>query len=82
MAQLSLVDAQRNLLGIITSVEAGVTTPEEAVQELNGLKSDAPLTFRPNYTLEDFQNIAKAAATTYESSTTETFDSSYESSGY
>lgn len=69
MAKLSLVQAQRDLLGIITSVEAGVTMPEEAVQELNALKSQAPDTFKPNYTLEDFQNIAKAANTEYDPST-------------
>ena len=52
----------RAMLGIISSVESGVTTPEEAVVEVKelerrALECGAP--FKNNYTLEDFQKIRK-----------------------
>ena len=59
---LTLTEAQRLLLGIITSVEAGVTTPEEAVEELNDLKDraeEAGFPFDADYTLVDFENISR-----------------------
>lgn len=67
---LTLTDAQRLLLGIIASVESGVTTPEDAVTELAGLKEKATaagLNFRADYTLQDFQDIRQKEIETYES---------------
>jgi hypothetical protein len=72
MAQLSLTEAQRILLGIITSVESGVTTPEAAVEELSGLKTRAAaenLPFKADYTLADFEKIRQNYVSTYDSST-------------
>jgi hypothetical protein len=57
---LTLTEAQRLLLGIIISVESGVTTPEEAVDELNELNTRAEtanLNFKADYTLADFEEI-------------------------
>ena len=68
---LTLTEVQRLLLGIIASVESGVTTPEEAVRELNDLKVKAVvsgLRFKAAYTLEDFQKIRQNYISTYESS--------------
>jgi hypothetical protein len=71
MAQ-TLTEIQRTLLGIIVAVESGVTTPEEAVDELNKLKAKAAkagLNFRADYLLADFQEIRKNSISSYESST-------------
>lgn len=81
MAKLTLTQAQRVLLGIVTSVESGVTTPEEAVNELALLKKEAKeagLNFTANYTLADFEKI-QADASVYDLSTS-TFDESVEPS--
>lgn len=66
---MTLVEAQRMLLGIINSVEAGVTTPEDAVSELADVKKAAPSEFKTNYTLEDFQRIQVAGQSSYEEET-------------
>lgn len=82
MAKLTLTQAQRVLLGIVTSVESGVTTPEEAVNELALLKKEAKeagLNFTANYTLADFEKIQADSASVYDSSTS-TFDESVEPS--
>jgi hypothetical protein len=66
---MKLTDAQRTLLGIIASVEAGVTAPEDAVKELALLKNRAKisgLSFKADYTLSDFQKIREAYASTYD----------------
>lgn len=82
MAQLTLTEVQRTLLGIVSSVESGVTTPEAAVDELTRLKSrasEAGLKFSPLYTLEDFQNLRANQLSQYE--TSEAYvEPSYESS--
>lgn len=68
---LTLTEAQRLLLGIINSVESGVTTPEEAVEELTKLKANAAkagLTFKADYTLADFTKIRTEYAAEYEAS--------------
>lgn len=84
MATLTLVESQRTLLGIISGVEAGVTSPAEAVEELETLKANAPQTFKADYTFEDFERIGKNAGQSYASSTddveTEPYESSYKSS--
>ncbi len=78
MAQFTLTEAQRLLLGIITSVESCVTSPAEAVQELTTLKSRAVaagINFKAyNYTLADFQKIRDNYVSTYD--TSETYESS------
>ena len=79
---LTLTEAQRLLLGIITSVESGVTSPEDAVDELSNLKGNATksgLPFKADYTLKDFQAIQALSAATYDTST-EYVEPSYESS--
>jgi hypothetical protein len=68
---LTLTATQRLLLGIISSVEAGITSPIEAMAELNELKAqadDAGLKFRADYTVEDFENIRQVFVATYETS--------------
>lgn len=66
---LTLTEAQRLLLGIITSVESGVTSPEDAVEELAELKTKAAgLNFKADYTLENFQKIRENYVSTYEAS--------------
>ncbi len=80
---LTLTEAQRLLLGIITSVESGVTTPEEAVEELNDLREKAGkagIPFKADYTLTDFEKIRENYVSTYESSSSYEPESSYESS--
>jgi len=81
---LTLTDVQRELLDIIRDVEEGNRTPESAVRELESLKSRATtagLKFRADYSLEDFQKIATAAASTYDSSSSYVKpEPSYESS--
>jgi len=69
MAKVSLVTSQRRLMGIISSVEAGVYTPEEAVVELNKLKEQAPESFKADYTVEDFRRIYTEYAAQFDSST-------------
>jgi hypothetical protein len=67
MAAFTLKEAQDNLIGIINSVEAGVMTPEAAVEELERLKEDAPSKFTADWTLEDFQTVRdKAASSSYD----------------
>jgi hypothetical protein len=82
MANLTLTEAQRTLLGIVTSVESGVTAPEVAVDELARLKSralEAGLKFSAPYTLEDFKNLRANQLSQYE--TSEPYvEPSYESS--
>jgi hypothetical protein len=77
---LTLTEAQRLLLGIISSVESGITTPEEAVTELADLKAKAVKanipTFQADYTLENFQSIRDAYVSEYESSYEPTYDTS------
>jgi len=79
---LTLTEAQRLLLGIITSVEAGVTTPEEAVDELNDLREKAGkagIPFKVDYVLADFVKIRENYVSTYD--TSEPYvEPSYESS--
>lgn len=58
-------EAEELLLGIIESVEAGVTAPEAAVDELNLLKKSAPQGFKGDYTLEDFVRIQEKASTEF-----------------
>ena len=80
---LTQVQASRLLLGIITSVESGSTTPEDAVKELEQLKSQAPEGFKAAFTQVDFQRIRENYAAIYESSQEETepeFEPSVESS--
>lgn len=82
MAPLTLTQAQRLLLGIITSVEAGYTTPSDAVTELKTLKDQAAsagLLFKADYTEEEFQKLRENFTSTYESSTPYE-EPSYESS--
>ena len=67
----TVTEAQLTLLGILSTVESGAITPEEAVEELGTLKSqvaEAGLTFSADYTVEDFEKIRTAYASTYESS--------------
>jgi len=66
--KLSLVKAQRLLMGIIASVESGITSPEEALAELASLKKQAPDGFEADYTLEDFQRIREDYSSSYDSS--------------
>jgi hypothetical protein len=77
MAKLTLVNAQRMLLGIIASVEVGVTSPVDAVEEVATLKAQAEaanLAFQANYTLADFEKIRTDYVSNYDSS--EEFESS------
>ena len=62
MAQFTLEEAQEALIGIITSVEAGVTSPEDAVEELAAVREESVPEFKPNYTLGDFQDIRLSGA--------------------
>lgn len=84
--ELTLTEAQRLLLGIIESVEAGATTPAQAVVELGRLKQeakDAGVKFEGNYNLADFERIHENYISQYESSyesSTADFESSYSSS--
>jgi hypothetical protein len=66
------------LLGIIASVDMGITSPVDAVEEVATLKAQAEaanLAFQANYTLEDFEKIRAEALVQYDSS-----DSTYDSS--
>lgn len=57
------------MISIIESVEAGVLTPAEAVEETEHLKREAKETgveFTANYTLGDFILIRENAAAVYE----------------
>lgn len=72
MAQLTLTEAQRILLGILTSVESGVTSPEDGLSELSSLKARAltdELPFKSNYTLDDLKKIRENHIATYDTST-------------
>lgn len=81
---LTLTEAQRLLLGIITSVESGVTTPEDAVEELNDLREKTGKTglpFKADYVLADFAKIRENYISQYESTDSEeSYEPSYESS--
>ena len=77
MKPISLIDAQRALIGVISSVEAGLTTPQEAVEELSAIRDASPESFRPDYTLEDFQRIVENAKGSYKPSTDD-FDWDYQ----
>lgn len=71
MAQFTLTEAQRLLLGIITSVESGVTSPEDAVSELKEVKAKAVLaglTFKADYTVDEFIKIRENYVSTYDTS--------------
>lgn len=71
MAQLSLTEAQRLLLGIVSSVESGITSPESAFDELTQLKSrasEAGLKFAAPYTVEDLQTLRANQLSEYETS--------------
>jgi hypothetical protein len=68
MCKVSITEAQRQLLEIITQVESGVTSPESAAAQLKTLKEFAPAEFKADYTLEDFQRIKANAVSTYETS--------------
>jgi hypothetical protein len=64
----TLEGAQTRLLEIIASVETGIYTAEEAVDELNDLKADSDkdgLGFHADYQLEDFQHIRKSYLSLY-----------------
>lgn len=83
---LTLTEAQRLLLGIISSVESGVTAPEEAVDELNDLREKAGkagVPFKADYVLADFEKIRQNYVAQYETSAPyveESYEPSYESS--
>ena len=69
MAKITLTQAQRFLLGIISSVEAGYTSPSNAVGELELLKKNAAesgVKFNAEYTLGDFEDIRARYTETYE----------------
>jgi hypothetical protein len=60
VSTLTLQGVQRLLLGIIQSVEAGVTTPEDAFEELKDLKARAlgsNINFTSDYSIADFKLI-------------------------
>lgn len=81
--KITLTNAQRILLEIITQLESGLTTPIEATKSLNDLKLAAPVEFKANYSIGDFQRIRANARSAYQSSTSEpepAFESSYQSS--
>ena len=86
MGPFTLTQAQRLLLGIITSVESGITTPEEAVSELKVLQDRAfheGLTFKSDYTADDFTKLRENYVSQYETSTPyvePSYEPSYESS--
>jgi hypothetical protein len=71
----TLTEPQRRLLEIISSVENGIYTPEEAVTEFQDIKRDmekaglplAPEYALAEYTLADFQRIRENALASYES---------------
>ena len=78
MAKLTLTQAQRLLLGIISSVESGYTTPEEGIVELEKLQANAKesgVDLIAAYKLADFQRLRQAYIDTYETST-DPYDSS------
>jgi hypothetical protein len=80
MAKITLTEASRLLLGIINSVEAGVTTPADAVKELSELKKQTKqtgLNFKAEFTQEDFENIRQ---TELSKSDNAFYDASYEPS--
>jgi hypothetical protein len=88
MSALTLTKVRRTLLGIITSVESGVTSPEDAEAELSQLRNEAEkanLNFRADYTVDDFRKIRENYVATYETSQDpypeeDTYEPSYESS--
>lgn len=78
MAKFTLTTAQRFLLGIIACVESGVTSPEDAVDELKELKAksaQAGILFKADYTLADFEKLREIYVSSYVASETE-FDES------
>lgn len=80
MAQFTLTQAQRMLLGIIASVESGLTGPVDAFEELKELKvkaKQAGLNFTADYSEADFQKIVTDHASEYDSSEVYENSSSY-----
>ncbi len=67
-----MTPSEKLLLGIIASVESGVTTPEDAVIELAELKTKTGI--KADYMLADFQKIREEALST--------FDEDYNDEGY
>lgn len=77
--KLTLTEAQRLLLGIISNVELGELTPDEAVKELVQLKLDAAAAgfeFKVNYTFDDFERLRENYISNYESSSEESVSAS------
>jgi hypothetical protein len=65
---LSLTTVQRNFLGIIASVEAGLTTPVDAFNELNDLHAEAlrsNISFTADYSVKDFELVKANADSQY-----------------
>jgi len=78
---ITLSGAQDTMLNIITSVESGAITPEEAVQQLNDLKADvkkAGIDFEIEWTLADFQTVRDNDLATYELNDDEEYQENYE----
>jgi hypothetical protein len=62
---LTLTTLQQLLLGIMASVESGVTSPEAGFDELAELKAqarEAGIDFTADYSVEDFQRMLENAA--------------------
>lgn len=62
---LTLTTLQQLLLGIMASVESGVTSPEAGFNELTVLKEqarEAGIDFTADYTVDDFQKMLENAA--------------------
>jgi hypothetical protein len=69
VSTLTLTGVQRLLLGIIQSVEAGVTTPEDAFEELKDLKARAlgnNINFTSDYSIADFKLIRVQHSSEYD----------------
>jgi len=77
---ITLSGAQDTMLNIITSVESGAITPEEAVNQLNDLKADvkrAGIDFEVEWTLADFQTVRDNDLPTYELNDDEEYQEDY-----
>lgn len=80
MGKLTLTQAQRLLLGIISSVESGYMTPEDGIVELGKLQENAKksgVDLIAAYKLADFQRLRQAHLDTYETSVPYESSSSY-----
>ena len=78
---ITLSGAQDTMLNIITSVESGAITPEEAVNQLNDLKADvkkAGIDFEVEWTLVDFQTVRDNDLSTYELNDDEEYQEGYD----